>query len=158
VLSKLDFRHISINTSKYHTEQAIGWLRFVTSYLHALKARSLLVVCNMPIVVTDIEWEQTADEVILRVPLKGIPTKKVDIYGRYSQSLYFFGYSSNVHTKLDCSVNSAYVKVNFQPFFYEVDLYFDIQPENSKVVLEGGYAHFRLKKVSIPIHTCMCTT
>ena len=35
----------------------------------------------MPVVVKDFEWSETDSQVHIQVPLRGVPPKKVDIYG-----------------------------------------------------------------------------
>lgn len=35
----------------------------------------------MPLVVKDFEWSETEEAVTVQVPLNGVPTKRVDIYG-----------------------------------------------------------------------------
>eukprot|EP00730_Choanoeca_flexa_P001413 TRINITY_DN10624_c0_g1_i6.p1 TRINITY_DN10624_c0_g1~~TRINITY_DN10624_c0_g1_i6.p1 ORF type:complete len:364 (+),score=74.96 TRINITY_DN10624_c0_g1_i6:65-1156(+) len=77
----------------------------------------------MPIQVKDYTWSQTESEVRIDVPLKGINSKKADVY------------------TTDC-----YVKINFPPFFFEVDLFETIDHQSSTASIGNGLARFTLIK------------
>ena len=78
----------------------------------------------MPIVVKDFEWTQSSTTVTIKVPLKGVPTKKVSIYG-----------------------DSLYVKAHYAPYFFEMDLLHAVDYEKSRVLLgEQGCIVFILQK------------
>lgn len=40
----------------------------------------------MPVVVRDYEWSETDTTLVVSIPLKGVPAKKVDIYGSVHKS------------------------------------------------------------------------
>ncbi|KAI9003562.1 hypothetical protein BC832DRAFT_82661 [Gaertneriomyces semiglobifer] len=79
----------------------------------------------MPIIIKDFTWDQTLSHVYVTVPLKGANPKKTDVY-----------------------VNDVYLKVNFPPYFFELDLYAEVDSENAVATVGGGCATFELPKQS----------
>ncbi|CAH1400508.1 unnamed protein product [Nezara viridula] len=77
----------------------------------------------MPILIKDYSWRQTNHLVIVRVPLRNIPYKKVDLF----------------HSDL-------YIKVHFPPFLFECCLYEPINEDESKCTIVEGEAVFELAK------------
>jgi len=82
----------------------------------------------MPILVKDVEWSETSDNVTLNVPLKGASNKNVDIFD-----------------------TNHYIKVSYPPYFYEVALHDEVDDDVSKAIIENGVVSFLLtkKKASI---------
>ncbi|KAJ3071100.1 Dynein assembly factor 4, axonemal [Podochytrium sp. JEL0797] len=78
----------------------------------------------MPIVIKQQDFTETADRVLVSVPLNGVKADKADIYA-----------------------NDLYIKINFPPFFYETDLLHAIDPEESEAVVGDGCVKFSMKKV-----------
>ena len=79
----------------------------------------------MPVVVKDYSFSETLRWATVVLPLCGIMPAKVDVY---------------------CS--DVYIKLNFPPYFFELDLQSAINDETSTCTLEGNIATFRLEKVS----------
>ncbi|KAJ3185845.1 Dynein assembly factor 4, axonemal [Gaertneriomyces sp. JEL0708] len=79
----------------------------------------------MPIIIKDFTWDQTLSHVYVTVPLKGANPKKTDVY-----------------------VNDVYLKVNFPPYFFELDLYAEVDSEHALATVGGGCATFELPKQS----------
>eukprot|EP00049_Salpingoeca_infusionum_P003123 m.63798 g.63798 ORF g.63798 m.63798 type:complete len:104 (-) comp11966_c0_seq2:177-488(-) len=77
----------------------------------------------MPIQVKDYTWNQTGTHVFVTVPLKGMKKEKADIY-----------------------TTDVYIKVNFPPFVFEVDLLHAVDDEQSKATIQGGTITFELLK------------
>ena len=48
----------------------------LVDFLHVRKGKN----SKMPIQVKDFVWEETDETVLITVPLKGVPTKRVDIF------------------------------------------------------------------------------
>lgn len=48
----------------------------LVDFLHVNKGKN----SKMPIQVKDFVWEETDETVLITVPLKGVPTKRVDIF------------------------------------------------------------------------------
>lgn len=80
----------------------------------------------MPIKVDAIQWEQSAEEVTVVVPLKGVRSSKADIYS-----------------------SDLYIKVNFPPYLFEADLFAEIDELASKATLGAGTVRFDLKKKAV---------
>jgi len=77
----------------------------------------------MPILVKDYNWSETLDTVTINVPLKGVNSKKADIF---------------------CS--DEFIKVNFPPFLFEALLFAEIEEERSTAKIRDGLITFTLKK------------
>eukprot|EP01147_Barroeca_monosierra_P008635 gene8635-10295_t len=77
----------------------------------------------MPILVTDYTWTQTDTHITLVVPLKGKTLVPSAIY-----------------------TSSTYIKANFPPFLFELDLLHSIDENESKAVIDGGILTFHLFK------------
>eukprot|EP00158_Paraphelidium_tribonemae_P008699 Partr_v1_DN28653_c1_g1_i8_m49660 putative dyslexia susceptibility 1 candidate 1 len=71
-----------------------------------------------------LEWRQTTDKISLVVPLRGVPTKRVDVY-----------------------LNDVYLKLHFAPYILEVDLLHAIDHGKAVVTLGDGLASISLPKV-----------
>ncbi|CAF4153422.1 unnamed protein product, partial [Rotaria sordida] len=54
----------------------------------------------MPVIIRDINWEETDANLVLHIPMKGAKANKLDVLS-----------------------SDQYLKVSFPPFFYEVFLY-----------------------------------
>ncbi len=80
----------------------------------------------MPIFVKEFTWTETEKEVYIKIPLKGVNPKKVDIY--YTDS---------------------FIKVNFVPFLFELDLFGYINYKASSVSIGDGHVSFSLQKVNL---------
>lgn len=77
----------------------------------------------MPILVKDYNWSETLETVSIDVPLKGVNSKKADIF---------------------CS--DEFIKVNFPPFLFEALLFSEIDDEKSTAKIRDGLISFTLKK------------
>eukprot|EP00911_Craspedida_sp_UC1_P001640 UC1_evm1s1244 len=77
----------------------------------------------MPIKVLDYTWSETEDSVEIVVPLKGVRGDKADIY-----------------------TDDVYIKVNFRPYIFEVDLLNTIDDHASTAVIGNGTVKFSLVK------------
>ncbi|KAJ3147002.1 Dynein assembly factor 4, axonemal [Geranomyces michiganensis] len=77
----------------------------------------------MPILIKDYSWTESISHVYLTVPLKGANPKKTDVY-----------------------VNDVYVKVNFPPYFFELDLHDRVDGEAAVAILGNGCAKLELPK------------
>ncbi|KAI8921476.1 hypothetical protein BC831DRAFT_476918 [Entophlyctis helioformis] len=79
----------------------------------------------MPIVVkhTDVETSQTLEEVFVTVPLRGVHASKADVYS-----------------------SAVYIKANFPPYFFELDLADEIDTLTSVATVGGGVVTFKLVK------------
>ncbi|EGD77215.1 hypothetical protein PTSG_08307 [Salpingoeca rosetta] len=77
----------------------------------------------MPVIVKDCEWTQTDDSVEVVVPLKGKAPPPSAVF-----------------------TSDTYIKVNFPPFLFELDLLHPIDEAESKAVISKGVAKFQLKK------------
>ena len=77
----------------------------------------------MPILVKDYNWSETLETVNIDVPLKGVNSKKADIF---------------------CS--DEFIKVNFPPFLFEALLFSEIDDEKSTAKIRDGLISFTLKK------------
>ncbi|KAI9093435.1 hypothetical protein DFS34DRAFT_263615 [Phlyctochytrium arcticum] len=78
----------------------------------------------MPIVVREFTWTQTATHVYLTVPLKGITKRRADV-----------------------NVNDLYVKINFSPYIFELDLYEKVDGDEAVVTFGLDEVVFDLAKV-----------
>ncbi|CAH3169325.1 unnamed protein product [Porites lobata] len=79
----------------------------------------------MPIQVKDFVWEETDETVLITVPLKGVPIKRVDIF----------------------SVDD-YIKVSYPPYLFEAFLYDEVEDTKSKATFGNGIITFHLVKRS----------
>ena len=77
----------------------------------------------MPILIKDYTWSETESQVTLTVPLKGVKQNKADIF------------SSN-----------SYIKINFPPYFFEVQLYRPVIEDQCTVRIGNGVILFTLVK------------
>ncbi|KAJ3010107.1 UNVERIFIED_CONTAM: Dynein assembly factor 4, axonemal [Siphonaria sp. JEL0065] len=77
----------------------------------------------MPILVKTEDFTETQERLFVSVPLNGVKADKADIYA-----------------------NDSYIKINFPPFFYEVDLWNKIDPEDSEAIVGDGCVKFNMKK------------
>ncbi|KXS12630.1 hypothetical protein M427DRAFT_137151 [Gonapodya prolifera JEL478] len=77
----------------------------------------------MPILVKDFQFSETEDEASICVPLKGVAPSKVDIYS-----------------------DDSYIKINFPPYFFELDLFDRIDDVASKATIGGGVVTFQVVK------------
>ncbi|KND03858.1 uncharacterized protein SPPG_01312 [Spizellomyces punctatus DAOM BR117] len=78
----------------------------------------------MPIIVRDYTWTQTSSCVYITVPLRGANPKKADVY-----------------------VNDAYLKINFPPYLFELDLFDQIDTDKAVVSVGNGCTKFELPKL-----------
>ncbi|KAJ3300077.1 Dynein assembly factor 4, axonemal [Borealophlyctis nickersoniae] len=77
----------------------------------------------MPIYIKDYSWSETDDEVYVSVPLKGVRASKADVYS-----------------------NDVYIKVNFPPYLFEIDLFAPIDADAAVATVGDGYVKFVLPK------------
>ncbi|KAI8589620.1 hypothetical protein BDZ88DRAFT_417453 [Geranomyces variabilis] len=77
----------------------------------------------MPILIKDYSWTESESHVYLTVPLKGANPKKTDVY-----------------------VNDVYVKINFPPYFFELDLHDKVNGEAAVATIGNGCAKLELPK------------
>lgn len=80
---------------------------------------------TMPIVVKDFTWRETEEEVELILPLKGAKPSGVDVFS-----------------------TDEYIKVNYPPFLFEVQLFAPVLEEKCTVRIGNGVVDFRLVKRS----------
>lgn len=77
----------------------------------------------MPIQVKDYDWEETSETVLITIPLKGVPSNRVDIF----------------------SVDD-YIKVSYPPYLFEAFLHNKVQDKKSKATFGNGVIKFKLVK------------
>lgn len=77
----------------------------------------------MPIVVKDFTWRETEEEVELSLPLKGAKPSGVDVFS-----------------------TDEYIKVNYPPFLFELQLFAPVVEEQCSVRIGNGMVEFRLVK------------
>ncbi|XP_023713410.1 dynein assembly factor 4, axonemal isoform X3 [Cryptotermes secundus] len=78
----------------------------------------------MPLLVKEYSWRQTENVVVIRVPLKGVHYRKVDIF-----------------------TSDNYIKAYFHPFLFEVFLFSSVKEPQSKCTLVDDEIVFELQKV-----------
>ncbi|KAJ3336859.1 Dynein assembly factor 4, axonemal [Gonapodya sp. JEL0774] len=78
----------------------------------------------MPIQVKDFQFSESEEEASIVVNLKGVASSKVDIYS-----------------------DDSYIKINYPPYFFELDLYDHIDDAASRATIAGGVVSFHLVKV-----------
>lgn len=78
----------------------------------------------MPIIVKEFDFEETEELLVITLSLYNTPPKDVDIY-----------------------INSCYVKVNYIPFFFELDLAQDLDHLNSYASIGDGIIKLSLLKI-----------
>ncbi|KAJ7380235.1 hypothetical protein OS493_010950 [Desmophyllum pertusum] len=79
----------------------------------------------MPIQVKDYVWEETDETVLITVPLKGVPSNRVDIF----------------------SIDD-YIKASYPPYIFEVCLLNEVDDTRSKATFGNGVIMFQLLKKS----------
>lgn len=79
----------------------------------------------MPIQVKDYVWEETDETVLITVPLKGVPSNRVDIF----------------------SIDD-YIKASYPPYIFEVCLFGEVEDTKSKATFGSGVVKFQLLKKS----------
>ncbi|CAF1135860.1 unnamed protein product [Rotaria sordida] len=77
----------------------------------------------MPVIIRDINWEETDANLVLHIPMKGAKANKLDVLS-----------------------SDQYLKVSFPPFFYEVFLYDLIDDDKSRIVVQNGFVEITLTK------------
>jgi len=77
----------------------------------------------MPLPVRDYSWHETADQVMISIPLKGVKREKVDILS-----------------------TDDYIKVNFPPHFWELFPFASFHSDSSVATIAEGCLNFRLQK------------
>lgn len=84
----------------------------------------------MPIQVKDYAWEETEETVLISVPLKGVPSNRVDVF----------------------SVDD-YIKASYPPYIFEAFLFNKVEDAKSKATFGNGIIKFQLvKKNAIQWH------
>lgn len=78
----------------------------------------------MPILIKDYEVTEQEDKLFISVELKNVQSSKTDIYS-----------------------NSCFIKINFPPYFFELDLWGKIDSESSVASVGDGKVLFSLVKV-----------
>ncbi|CAF3912560.1 unnamed protein product [Adineta steineri] len=77
----------------------------------------------MPVIIRDINWEETDTSLVLHIPMKGAKA-----------------------TKLDVLSSDQYLKVSFSPYFYEVFLHDLIDDDKSRIIIQDGFVEATLTK------------
>ncbi|CAF0752619.1 unnamed protein product [Adineta steineri] len=77
----------------------------------------------MPVIIRDINWEETDINLVLHIPMKGAKA-----------------------TKLDVLSSDQYLKVSFSPYFYEVFLHDLIDDDKSRIIIQDGFVEATLTK------------
>ncbi|CAF4231465.1 unnamed protein product [Adineta steineri] len=77
----------------------------------------------MPVIIRDINWEETDTNLVLHIPMKGAKA-----------------------TKLDVLSSDQYLKVSFSPYFYEVFLHDLIDDDKSRIIIQDGFVEATLTK------------
>lgn len=80
----------------------------------------------MPVVVKSYKWHQTLENIVLKLPLNGIHSSKVDVF-----------------------TSEKYLKVNYVPFFFEVFLLHKIDEKSSRCTISENEIVFELVKHEI---------
>ncbi|KAJ3021259.1 Dynein assembly factor 4, axonemal [Thoreauomyces humboldtii] len=80
----------------------------------------------MPILIKDFTWTESDSHVYLNVPLKGANPKKMDVY-----------------------VNDTYAKINFPPYFFELDLKEEVDSQAAVATIGNGCAKLEMPKVRV---------
>lgn len=80
----------------------------------------------MSILIKDYSWTQTDDEIIIRVPLKGVITSKVDFF-----------------------IQENFVKISYPPFYFEVFLSHKIDKKESRCKILEVETKIILKKIEM---------
>jgi len=111
----------------------------------------------MPLLVKDYTWRQTETVVVIRVPLKGVPYSRVDIFSSNNYiKVCFIGLLCNtckITTSLfsvqNCSLATFLIfwQAYFHPFLFEVFLFSSVKEPDSKCTLADGEIIFELQKV-----------
>ena len=108
---------------------AVNWIRAFT-FFHSVFIRSIRIFRQrrgrggaMPIVIKDYSWRETEGEVQLSLPLKGAKPSGVDVF-----------------------TTEQYIKVNYPPFLFEVQLFATVVEEQCSVKIGNGVVEFRLLK------------
>ncbi|KAI9140358.1 hypothetical protein BKA69DRAFT_521024 [Paraphysoderma sedebokerense] len=78
----------------------------------------------MPILLKEYTWTETLSTAYLTVPIKSVNPNKADIYS-----------------------NDVYVKINYPPYLFELDLLHDIDDESSIASIGNDCVKFELQKV-----------
>ncbi|KAJ3052827.1 Dynein assembly factor 4, axonemal [Rhizophlyctis rosea] len=89
----------------------------------------------MPIVIKDYTWTESDETVYITVPLKGINANKADFYA-----------------------NDEYIKVNYPPHFFELDLYASVDSESAVAAVGDGSVKFTLTKKAPKLWNTVKTT
>ncbi|CAF2135017.1 unnamed protein product [Rotaria magnacalcarata] len=77
----------------------------------------------MPVIIRDINWEETDINLVLHIPMKGAKANKLDVLS-----------------------SDQYLKVSFPPFFYEVFLYDFVNDDKSRIIVQNGFVEVTLTK------------
>lgn len=77
----------------------------------------------MTIKVKDYVWEETAETVLISVPMKGVPANRVDIFS-----------------------GDDYIKASYPPYIFEVFLHSEVEDAKSKATFGEGMIKFQLVK------------
>ncbi|CAF0890532.1 unnamed protein product [Adineta ricciae] len=77
----------------------------------------------MPVIIRDINWEETDTNLVLHIPMKGAKANKLDVLS-----------------------SDQYLKISFSPFFYEVFLYDLVHDDKSRIVVQNGFVEATLTK------------
>src|SRR6202012_1840929 len=79
---------------------------------------------KMPILIKDYNWSQTDNQVVVKVPLKGI----------------------HHHPSVDIFTYETFIKINCSPFYFEIFLLHPIDEKNSRCKILENEAKFVLTK------------
>lgn len=69
----------------------------------------------MPIIIKDFEWCETESKVEVTIPLKGVKAGNVDIFS-----------------------TDRYLKINYNPYFFELHLRHEVEESKNKAVIDNG--------------------
>ncbi|CAF1460281.1 unnamed protein product, partial [Didymodactylos carnosus] len=81
------------------------------------------IILKMPIIIRDINWEETDTNLVLHIPMKGAKANKLDVL---------------------CS--NKYIKISFLPFMFECYLLHLIDDDQSKTIVKDGFIELTLTK------------
>ena len=97
---------------------------------------------NMPIITKDYTYTQNSETLYIQVPLKGVQASKADIYCKW---LFYYYFTLNLFKYF--IANDLYIKINFPPFFFHLDLLYPVNSDSSAAHVGNGVVKFELAKV-----------
>jgi dyslexia susceptibility 1 candidate gene 1 protein len=100
----------------------------------------------MPLLVADVQWEESPEGVIITLPLNGVKASKADIY---SNDLYIkVRWIQTLVLQMRVSLaKRSPLQVSFPPFLCEIDLLHAVNDSTSTAAVGEGVVTFRLHKL-----------